>query len=125
MHAQLEHPQGKLVRVVEGEVFDVAVDLRRDSPSYGRWEGHVLDDRAHRQLFVPAGFGHGFFVLSEEADVAYQLSSLYDPATEAGIAWDDPDIGVEWPIPAGIEPLLSERDKGAPRLAEVAGSLPF
>ena len=89
-------------------IFDVAVDLRRDSPTYGQWEGHVLDDESHRQLFVPVGFGHGFAVLSEVADVTYLLSSTYDPATESGIAWDDPDVGVEWPV---AEPLLTERDK--------------
>lgn len=122
LHFQTEPGQAKLVRCPRGRIFDVAVDLRRDSPSYGRWEGHVLDDEAHRQLFVPAGFGHGFAVLSDVADVAYQLSSLYDPATEAGIAWDDPDVGVEWPVE---EPLLSARDKSAPRLAEVADTLPF
>jgi dTDP-4-dehydrorhamnose 3,5-epimerase len=122
IHFQTEPGQATLVRCPRGRVFDVAVDLRRDSSTYGQWEGYVLDDEAHRQLFVPAGFGHGFAVLSEVADVAYQLSSLYDPATEAGIAWDDPDIGVEWPL---AEPLLSERDKSAPRLAEVADSLPF
>jgi dTDP-4-dehydrorhamnose 3,5-epimerase len=122
LHFQIEPGQAKLVRCPRGRIFDVAVDLRRASPTYGQWEGHVLDDEAHRQLFVPAGFGHGFAVLSEVADVAYQLSSLYDPATEAGIAWDDPDVGVEW----GVEnPLLSERDTSAPRLAEVADSLPF
>ena len=122
LHFQTEPGQAKLVRCPRGRIFDVAVDLRRDSPTHGQWEGHELDDERHRQLFVPAGFGHGFAVLSEEADVAYQLSSLYDPATESGIAWDDPDIGVEWPVES---PLLSERDKTAPRLAEVAQSLPF
>ena len=122
LHFQTAPGQAKLVRCPRGKVFDVAVDLRRGSPTYGQWEGHVLDDEAHRQLFVPVGFGHGFCVLSDVADVAYQLSSLYDPATESGIAWDDPDIGVEWPV---NEPLLSARDKAAPRLAEVADSLPF
>ena len=122
LHFQTEPGQAKLVRCSRGEIFDVAVDLRRGSPTYGQWEGYVLDDQAHRQLFVPAGFGHGFAVLSEVADVAYLLSSVYDPATEAGIAWDDPDVGVEWPV---ADPLLSERDKTAPRLAEVADSLPF
>jgi dTDP-4-dehydrorhamnose 3,5-epimerase len=122
LHFQTEPGQAKLVRCPRGRVFDVAVDLRRGSPTRGQWEGHVLDDEAHRQLFVPAGFGHGFVVLSDVADVTYQLSSLYDPATEAGIAWDDPDVGVDWPVD---EPLLSERDKLAPRLAEVADSLPF
>lgn len=122
LHFQTEPGQAKLVRCSRGAVFDVAVDLRCGSSTYGQWEGYVLDDETHRQLFVPAGFGHGFAVLSEIADVAYLLSSVYDPATEAGIAWDDPDVGVEWPV---SEPLLSERDKKAPRLAEVADTLPF
>ena len=122
LHFQTRPGQGKLVRCLRGRIWDVAVDLRRDSPTYRRWEGHELDDERHRQLFVPAGFGHGFCVLSEQADVAYKLSSYYDPATEAGIAWDDPAVGVEWPI---SEPVLSERDRTAPRLAEIADSLPF
>ncbi len=122
LHFQTSPGQGKLVRCLRGRIWDVAVDLRRDSPTYRRWEGYELDDERHRQLFVPAGFGHGFCVLSEQADVAYKLSSYYDPATEAGIAWDDPAVGVEWPI---SEPVLSERDRTAPRLAEIADSLPF
>ena len=122
LHFQTEPGQGKLVRCPRGAIFDVAVDLRRDSPTYGRWEGHVLDDERHRQLWVPIGFGHGFQVLSEVADVVYKLTSLYDPATEAEIAWDDPDVGIEWPL---ADPLLSERDRSAPRLADVADSLPF
>jgi dTDP-4-dehydrorhamnose 3,5-epimerase len=122
LHFQTEPGQAKLVRCPRGAILDVAVDLRRGSPTFGRWEGHVLDDDRNRQLFVPVGFGHGFAVLSEVADVTYLLSSLYDPATESGIAWDDPDVGVEW----GVEdPLLSERDRSAPRLAEVAAELPF
>ena len=122
MHFQIDPGQGKLVRCSRGAIFDVAVDLRRDSPTRGRWEGHVLDDETHRQLWVPVGFAHGFQVLSDVADVAYKLTSLYDPETEAEIAWDDPDIGVEWPLPG---PLVSERDRGAPRLADVAAELPF
>jgi dTDP-4-dehydrorhamnose 3,5-epimerase len=122
LHFQTEPGQAKLVRCSSGRIFDVAVDLRRDSPTFGQWEGHELDDRAHRQLLVPIGFGHGFCVLSDAADVDYQLSSYYDQATESGVAWDDPDIGVEWPID---EPLLSERDKSAPTLAEVRDQLPF
>jgi dTDP-4-dehydrorhamnose 3,5-epimerase len=122
IHFQTEPGQAKLVRCPRGKVFDVAVDLRRGSPTYGQWEGQILDDEKHRQLFVPAGFGHGFAVLSEVADVAYLLSSTYDPATEAGIAWDDPEVGIEWPV---ADPLLSERDKSAPKLAEVAETLPF
>jgi len=122
LHFQTEPGQAKLVRCSSGRIFDVAVDLRRDSPTFGQWEGHELDDQTHRQLLVPIGFGHGVCVLSEEADVDYQLSSYYDPATESGVAWDDPDIGVEWPIDV---PLLSERDKAAPKLAEVRDQLPF
>jgi len=122
IHFQTKPGQAKLVRCVRGEVLDVAVDLRRGSPTYGQWEGHVLDDVEHHQLFVPVGFGHGFAVLSEVADVAYQVSSYYDPETESGIAWDDPDIGVDWRVD---EPLLSDRDKQAPKLAEVTESLPF
>jgi dTDP-4-dehydrorhamnose 3,5-epimerase len=122
LHFQTEPGQAKLVRCPRGKIFDVAVDLRRDSPSFGQWEGYELDDEKHRQLFVPVGFGHGFAVLSDEADVTYLLSSTYDPATESGIAWDDSDVGVEWPVES---PLLSERDKRAPRLAEIADSLPF
>jgi dTDP-4-dehydrorhamnose 3,5-epimerase len=122
LHFQTAPGQAKLVRCARGEILDVAVDLRRGSPTFGQWEGHVLDDSRHRQLFVPVGFGHGFAVLSETADVSYLLSTLYDPATESGIAWDDPEVGVEWGVE---EPLLSERDKSAPRLAEVAEALPF
>ena len=122
LHFQLMPGQAKLVRCVRGRIFDVAVDLRRGSPTFGEWEGHILDDETHRQLFVPAGFGHGFCVLSEIADVSYLLSSVYDPATESGIAWNDPDVGVEWPVD---EPLLSQRDINAPGLAEVRDELPF
>ncbi|MGN6585906.1 MAG: dTDP-4-dehydrorhamnose 3,5-epimerase [Solirubrobacterales bacterium] len=122
IHFQTEPGQAKLIRCSRGEIVDVAVDLRRDSPTYGQWEAHRLDDVKHRQLFVPVGFGHGFAVLSDEADVAYQVSSLYDPATEAGIAWDDPDVGIDWEV---SDPLLSERDKTAPRLAEIRDELPW
>jgi dTDP-4-dehydrorhamnose 3,5-epimerase len=122
IHFQTEPGQAKLVRCARGAVLDVAVDLRRDSPTYGQWEAHVLDDEKHRQLFVPVGFGHGFAVLSEVADFTYLLSSLYDPLTEAGIAWDDPAVGVDWQVE---EPLLSERDKSAPSLAEIGETLPF
>jgi len=122
IHFQTEPGQAKLVRCSRGQVFDVAVDLRRNSPTFGQWEGHLLDDEAHRQLFVPVGFGHGFAVLSEVADVTYLLSSAYDPATESGIAWDDPEVGVKWPL---SEPLLSERDRTAPKFGEVAETLLF
>ena len=122
LHFQTRPGQAKLVRCVRGAIWDVAVDLRRDSPTYKRWEGVELSDENHRQLFVPAGFGHGFCVLSDVADVAYKLSSYYDPETEAGIRWDDPDVGVEWPI---SDPQLSERDQEAPALAAVEADLPF
>ena len=122
IHFQTEPGQAKLVRCPRGRVLDVAVDLRRGSPTFGKWEAHVLDDAEHHQLFVPVGFGHGFVVLSDVADVAYLVSSYYDPLTEAGIAWDDPDVGIEWQV---AEPLLSERDKSAPRLSEIAETLPF
>jgi dTDP-4-dehydrorhamnose 3,5-epimerase len=122
IHFQTEPGQAKLVRCGRGRIWDVAVDLRRDSPTHGQWEGYELDDVAHRQLFVPVGFGHGFCVLSDIADVLYKVSSYYDPETESGIAWDDPDVAIEWPI---SEPQLSERDRTAPKLAEVADSLPF
>ena len=112
--------QAKLVRCVRGAIWDVAVDLRKGSETYRAWEGYELSDSNHRQLFIPAGFGHGFCVLSEVADVAYKLSSYYDPATEAGIRWNDPDVGVEWPV---AEPRLSERDTTAPTLAEIEAEL--
>src|SRR5436189_2182023 len=93
IHFQTRPGQAKLVRCPRGSIFDVAVDLRSDSPTFGQWEGYVLDDGDHRQLYVPVGFGHGFCVLSDVADVSYLLSSVYDPSTEAGIAWDDPQVG--------------------------------
>jgi dTDP-4-dehydrorhamnose 3,5-epimerase len=122
LHFQTTPGQAKLVRCGRGRIWDVAVDLRRGSPNYGRWEGHELDDVAHRQLFVPVGFAHGFCVLSEVADVLYKVSSYYDPETESGIAWDDPEVAVDWPI---SDPQLSERDRNAPKLAEIAAELPF
>ena len=109
--------QAKLVRCTRGRIWDVAVDLRADSPTYRRWGGYELDDVSHRQLLVPDGFGHGFCVLGDGADVVYALSAYYDPERESGVAWDDPEIGIEWPI---SDPILSERDKSAPRLAELA-----
>jgi dTDP-4-dehydrorhamnose 3,5-epimerase len=123
MHFQTAPGQAKLVRCARGAIFDVVVDLRRGSPTFGRWEGFALDDETMRQLFVPIGFAHGFCVTSEIADVVYKCSSYYDAATESGIAYDDPAIGIEWPI--GVEPIVSERDATAPRLAAVADQLPF
>ena len=122
IHFQLRPGQGKLVRCARGAVFDVVVDLRRDSPTFGEWEGVQLDDETHRQLWIPVGFGHGFCVTSDVADFAYKCTSVYDPATEAGIRFDDPDIGIEWPR---MDWLCSERDRAAPRLSEIADTLPF
>ena len=122
IHFQTEPGQAKLVRVPRGRILDVGVDLRRDSPTFAEWEAHELSDENHRQLFLPVGFGHAFLVLSDDADVVYRLSSYYDPATEAGIAWDDPEIAVDWPA-TGY--LISDRDQNAPTLAEVRNSLPW
>lgn len=121
LHAQLRRPQGKLVRAVRGEIFDVAVDIRRGSPTFGRWVGERLSEDDFRQLWVPPGFAHGFCVLSEIAEVEYKCTALYDRDDELSIAWDDPEIGIEWPLP---EPILSAKDAAAPRLAEVAERLP-
>jgi dTDP-4-dehydrorhamnose 3,5-epimerase len=121
-HFQLSPGQAKLVRTVRGAVYDVAIDLRRDSPTFGEHEGFELTDENHRQLFVPVGFAHGFCVTSEVADFTYKVSNYYDAATERGIAFDDPDLGVQWPIE---EPLVSERDRSNPRLRELASELPW
>jgi dTDP-4-dehydrorhamnose 3,5-epimerase len=123
IHFQTHPGQGKLVRCARGAVLDVVVDLRRGSPTFGEWEAFELDDVHGHQLWIPIGFGHGFCVLSETADFVYKCTNYYDAATEAGIRFDDPDVGIEWP--GDIELLYSERDRSAPRLAEVADSLPF
>jgi dTDP-4-dehydrorhamnose 3,5-epimerase len=122
IHFQTHPGQGKLVRCARGAVLDVVVDLRTDSPTFGEWEAVQLDDERHLQLWIPIGFGHGFCVLSDVADFAYKCTNVYDPATEAGIRFDDPDVGIEWP---DIELSYSERDRTAPRLAEVRDQLPF
>ncbi|WP_286714655.1 dTDP-4-dehydrorhamnose 3,5-epimerase [Marinobacter sp. tcs-11] len=116
LHFQITKPQGKLVRVVNGEVFDVAVDLRRDSPTFGQWEGVYLSGDNKRQFWVPPGFAHGFVVVSETADFEYKCTDYYDPADEGAIAWDDPDIGIKWPI--DLEVKLSEKDANAPGFRE-------
>jgi dTDP-4-dehydrorhamnose 3,5-epimerase len=122
IHFQTHPGQGKLVRCARGRVLDVVVDLRRGSPTFGEWEGAVLDDESHHQLWIPVGFGHGFCVLSDVADFAYKCTSPYDAETERGFRFDDPDVGIEWP---DVELLFSERDRTAPRLAEIADGLPF
>ena len=124
MHFQIGAGVAKLVRCGRGRIFDVAVDLRAGSPTYGQWEGVELDDETMRELYVPVGFAHGFCALSEVADVFYKQTAYYDAAVERGIAWDDPEIAVQWPLPAG-ELTVSERDAAAPRLSEIAAELPF
>jgi dTDP-4-dehydrorhamnose 3,5-epimerase len=121
LHYQLQHPQGKLVRAVNGEVFDVAVDIRQGSPFFGRWVGVVLSDKNLQQMYIPPGFAHGFCVLSEQADVVYKCTELYAPGDEYGIAWDDPDIGIEWPQ---LDIQLSDKDRRNPRLSENGDRLP-
>ena len=123
IHFQTHPGQGKLVRCARGAVLDVVVDLRRGSPTFGEWESVELDDVHGRQLWIPIGFGHGFCVLSETADFVYKCTNYYDPATEAGIRFDDPDVGIEWP--SEVELLYSERDATAPTLADVRDTLPF
>jgi dTDP-4-dehydrorhamnose 3,5-epimerase len=123
MHLQIGAGIAKLVRCARGEILDVIVDVRHGSPAYGRWEAFTLDDRDHHQLYVPVGFAHGFCVVSEIADVIYRQTGYYDPGLERGIAHDDPAIRIAWP--AGAEFTVSDRDRAAPRLAEIAGDLPF
>jgi dTDP-4-dehydrorhamnose 3,5-epimerase len=114
---------GKLVRCARGAILDVVVDIRRGSPQFGEWEAFELDDVAHRQLFCPDGFAHGFCVLSELADVVYGCTTYWDPTTEAGFHYADPEVAIEWPV--GLELTPSARDAGAPLLSELAKSLPF
>ena len=113
LHFQKKHPQGKLVRVIQGEVFDVAVDLRADSSTFGAWYGVILSGEKQNQLFIAPGFAHGFLVLSDEAVFAYKCTDFYHPEDEGGIRWDDPTIGIKWPL-EGIEPLLSPKDDFLP-----------
>jgi dTDP-4-dehydrorhamnose 3,5-epimerase len=120
LHYQIERPQGKLVRVVAGEVFDVAVDIRRGSPTFGRWHGVNLSADNRLQLYVPPGFAHGFCVVSDTADVIYKCTDVYAPKGERTIRWDDPELAVAWPV---ARPLLSEKDAAAPTLAEMADDL--
>ena len=111
LHFQTQNSQGKLVRVVSGEVFDVAVDLRQGSETFGKWYGVVLSAGNKKQFYIPEGFAHGFLVLSDEAEFVYKCTRYYDPSHEAGLMWNDPDIGIEWPISDDMEIILSEKDK--------------
>lgn len=117
LHFQINHPQAKLVRVISGEVFDVCVDLRPGSPTLGAWEGALLTGENHRQLYIPHGFAHGFFVLSDTATFAYKCDDEYHPNDEGGLMWDDPEIGIDWPIPKGVAPVLSDKDRCHPTFA--------
>jgi dTDP-4-dehydrorhamnose 3,5-epimerase len=110
IHYQLTHTQGKLVRVAVGEIFDVAVDLRKNSPFFGQWVGEILSQENKRELWIPPGFGHGFFVLSERADVLYKTTDYYDSSGERCIRWDDPELAIDWPIPDNQSPIVSEKD---------------
>jgi dTDP-4-dehydrorhamnose 3,5-epimerase len=116
LHYQIQHAQGKLVRVVEGEVFDVAVDIRKSSPNFGKWEGLILSAQNHRQLWIPPGFAHGFVVLSDSAQFLYKTTDYWFAEHERSIIWNDVDIGIEWPI--NFEPMLAAKDAAGKRLSE-------
>lgn len=111
LHFQKQFPQSKLVRVIKGEVFDVAVDLRPNSPTYGKYEGVVLSEENKRQFFIPKGFAHGFVVLSDEAEFVYKVDDFYHPNDEGGLMWNDPDVGIKWPFDENFEVILSDKDK--------------
>jgi dTDP-4-dehydrorhamnose 3,5-epimerase len=121
LHYQKNKPQGKLVSCLQGEVFDVAVDLRAESSTYGQWAGVILTGDNHIQFYVPPGFAHGFVVLSETADFQYKCTDYYDPSDEGGIIWNDPDIGIDWPL-GGIKPKLSDKDMILPQLKDLGQS---
>lgn len=120
LHAQNRHPQGKLVRCTAGRVYDVAVDVRRGSPGFGRWVGVELSDENFRELWIPPGFLHGFCALSERAQLQYKCTELYRPDDEIGVVWNDPDLAIRWPL---AEPLLSDKDRALPKLADVLDRL--
>jgi len=121
LHYQLRHPQAKLCRIVRGEVLDVAVDIRRGSPTFGKWVSVVLSEDNHRQIYIPAGFAHGFYVRSEIADCLYKCDAFYAPADQHGIAWDDPGLGIEWGLVG--PPVLSAKDAANPRIAQIDPNL--
>lgn len=122
LHAQCRHPQGKLVRAVDGVLYDVAVDIRRGSPTFGQWVGVELSGENHRQIYIPPGFAHGFCALSARVHVEYKCTDFYDPEDELTVAWNDPDLGIDWPIG---DPFVSEKDAAAPRLCELESRLPL
>lgn len=114
LHYQINHPQGKLVRVISGQVFDVAVDLRKNSPTFGAWHGEILSAENKKQFYIPEGFAHGFYVLSDTAEFVYKCTDFYHPGDEGGLRWNDPTIGVNWPLLPGTTPILSEKDESNP-----------
>ena len=116
LHFQKTKPQGKLVRVVRGEVYDVALDLRKGSPTFGQWEGLILSEENKRQFWLPPGFAHGFLVLSEMADFEYKCTDYYDPTDEGSVLWNDPDLDIPWPV---VDPILSNKDASAEKLADL------
>jgi dTDP-4-dehydrorhamnose 3,5-epimerase len=118
LHFQVRQAQGKLLRCVAGEIFDVAVDIRVGSPTFGRWVGVTLSAENKAQIWIPAGFAHGFYVLSEWGELAYKTTDYYAPDWERSLRWDDPAIGIDWPLIPGLDPILSERDRSAPFLAD-------
>ncbi len=121
LHFQLRHPQGKLVRVIQGSVFDVAIDIRKNSPTFGKWHGEILSAENKRQMYIPENFAHGFCVLSDSAEFVYKCTDFYVPGDEVGLIWNDPQIGVKWPIE---QPILSDKDAVLPRWADVLDLLP-
>lgn len=119
LHYQINHPQGKLVRVIRGEVFDVGVDLRPGSSTYGQWHGELLSAENKKQFYIPEGFAHGFYVLSDVAEFCYKCTDFYHPDDEGGIRWNDPDISVDWPLVEGVPVLLSDKDSIQPFFKEL------
>lgn len=119
LHYQINFPQDKLVRVISGEVYDVVVDLRKDSPTYGKYHGVILSAENKKQFFIPKGFAHGFLVLSDYAEFCYKVSDFYHPNDEGGLLWSDPEVGIDWPIPEGMELNIIERDQNWPVISEL------
>ncbi|HCU05892.1 MAG: dTDP-4-dehydrorhamnose 3,5-epimerase [Gammaproteobacteria bacterium GWE2_42_36] len=119
LHHQKNHTQGKLIYATRGQIFDVAVDIRQDSPTFGQWASVILNDQDHHQFYIPPGFAHGFCVLSEEADIFYKCTNYYNPSVELTLRWDDPDVGIEWPIQ---NPLISPKDQNGKFLKDIAKS---
>lgn len=122
LHYQKQHPQGKLVRVLSGTVYDVAVDIRKNSPTYGKYYGVVLSAENKKMFYVPTGFAHGFLVLSDKAEFTYKCTDFYHPEDEGGIRWDDEEIGIPWPLDADLQPILSEKDSNRQALNEIGFS---